>query len=381
MPLRKWQEVQAVSWLLMTNGDRPNDDSLGARTQSDPTGAADQELTGSESHLEPGEGARMILFRTEEGVDARLEVQLWHPLNERRACEAWVVSWFDQTASGMSLLKAPVEAPAKPASSRARKEALVHAACDAIRRGPRPPAPRTPPLPQRPTYAERFRQAELVIDAWDRANGYLGRVLRGEEATAFDLYIALSDVLARTYTVNRTLQGMWTDIPIDIREDASVTADERAVRAIDHNRNVLAGSREYDPRADVSFDAYFARQQSGRPYGHWTGHLLSGALQEGFFDGLSWVRGQTTYRGVTQPLELWQYEDGVEPRWKWKESAAITVDLRSNRDQRMNYDRLVARGDVAGLFSHLLLLFWDAKWSLRKLLRRGDLRRPGLVRS
>lgn len=60
---------------------------------------------------------------------------------------------------------------------------------------------------------------------------------------------------------------------------------------------------------------------------------------------------------------------------------AFTVDLKSEKAKRLQYDQLLAGQDVLGWFSHLLDVFWEAKWSLRKLLRRGELRRPGQLRS
>jgi hypothetical protein len=35
-----------------------------------------------------------------------------------------------------------------------------------------------------------------------------------------------------------------------------------------------------------------------------------------------------TYAGVDDPIEIWQYEAGVEPRWKWKDAPTITTGLQ-----------------------------------------------------
>jgi hypothetical protein len=217
------------------------------------------------------------------------------------------------------------------------------------------------------------------MDAWDTSRSELTAALRETEGPAgsFRRYLALSDTLARTYTVDRTLQGMWVDVPPDLREDASIRADLQAVRAIEHNTEVLSRfGRNYDPTSDSSFEAYFQRRRDARPYPHWSGHILSGSLQEGFFNGLRWIRGQITYRGVIDPIELWQYEDGVAPRWKWKDATAVTTRLSSNRDQRKQYERFQAGRDVEGQLSNLLEVFWEVKWSLRKLLIRAERRRP-----
>jgi hypothetical protein len=323
---------------------------------------------------------RAVLLGPAGELVARLHVDQWFPRGERQPVPVWIVSWLDPNADSPTMLRARVEMPAQKADSELRRRQLLAGAFEAINRGPRRPDPRSPALPSRPTYVGRFRQAELLIDAWDHANGALGRVLRDDDPYPFERYLALSNVLARLYTVNSTLQGMWEEVPVDIREDASCWADEHAERAIAHNRDVVAKfGKTYDPRNDVALEPYFSRLRSGRPYQHWTGQLLSGALQQGFFDGFKWIRGQMTYRGVIEPIELWQYEPGAEPRWKWMDAGAITTDLKSNANQRCQYERFLAGGDVVGLFSHLLDVFWDAKWRLRKLLRRGELRR-GSVR-
>lgn len=279
------------------------------------------------------------------------------------------------------MLRALVQIPARPAANERRREALLGAALRSMASGPPPlPIVRASRLSEPPDYQNRFRQVELLIDAWDGANGTLGRVLRDDRAYPAQRYIALSDMLARTYAVDRTLGKMWEQLPVDIRDDVSHWTDERAVRAIAHNTTSKERlGQMYEPRTDISFEAYFARLADSRPYPHWTGPLLSGAIQEGFFRGLRWIRGQMTYFGVIDPIELWQYEAGIEPRWKWKDAAAITTGLSSNARERALYERLLAGSDVIGFFSHLLTIFWDAKWMLRKLSRRAEMRRPGLT--
>lgn len=312
---------------------------------------------------------------------ASLELSPWYRAHEREPVAAWVVSWVDTSASEPTLLRAPAEAPAKSGNGPEREAELVAAAATALGRGERPPPPRSPALSAPPTARERFRQVELLIDAWDSSNAELSRAL-GEEGPAAEFlrYLRLSDVLARAYTVDRTLNGMWQGLPIDLREDASAWADERARRAIAHNSAGLRRmGRTYDPRTDLVLATYFARQTDGKPYTHWTGHLLTGALQEGFFQGLRWVRGQMTYFGATSPMELWAYRDGAEPRWKWKDAEAISWE-KGNKRERALYDWFIAGHDVTGYFSHLLDVFWEAKWSLFKLMRRAENRRAGSLR-
>jgi len=321
---------------------------------------------------------RAFLLKDDGELLARLHIEPWHPDGERTPHVAWVVSWLDPDATSSTMLRAPVEVPALGAADQGRCQDLVAAALAAIAAGPPSPAPRAAALSEPPDYAEQFRQLELLIDAWDRAQGELGRVLRDHNSYLADRYIALSDVLARTYAVDRTMQKMWERLPVDIRDDASHWADEAAVRAIAHNTEVQRNfGKTYNPRADVSFDAYFLRERNSKPYHHWSNHLLSGSIQEGFFMGLRWVRGQMTYLGVIEPIELWQYEAGVEPRWKWRDAPAITTGLASNARERAQYERFQAGKDVLGLFSHLLTIFWEAKWSLRKHSKRAELRRPG----
>lgn len=326
----------------------------------------------------PGDDRAFLLSDNEQLV-ARLHLEKWFPDGQRVAQTAWVVSWLDPDAKSPQMLRALVELPARPADTDVRRNELLALSIDAMERGPSSPEPRASALAEPPSYGDRFHQIEVLIDAWDQAEGNLAAALRDEETYPFQIYSALSDVLARTYTVDRTLQGMWDGLPADLREDASARADERAEHAITHNAAVQRKfGRAYDPRNDVSFDAFFIRHSTFRPYSHWTGHLLSGSIQEGFFRGLKWIRGQMTYRGTIDPIELWQYEPGVEPRWKWKDAAAITTGLRSNWRERQQYECFQAGHDVLGLFSHLLTVFWDAKWSLRKLSKRAAVRRPGL---
>ena len=311
----------------------------------------------------------------------RIELAPWYARGARKAEEAWIVTWFEGDGDDFILRRALVEMPAFAVDSDAREAELIAAAEAALQRGEEPPMPRASRLPAPPSASERFRQAELLIDAWDAANGRLWEATRDESAAAkFRRYEALTESLARVYTVDRTLDGMWSSLPPDVREDASCRADDRARRAIEHNRAVSSRfSKTYDPRADASFDAYFERESTGAPYTHWTGHLLTGSLQKDFFEGLHWVRGQMTYRGIIDPIELWQYTAGAEPRWKWKDSQAISLDAGAQA-QREAYDRFLAGRDVLGLFSHFLEVFWDAKWSFRKLMLRAERRRPGMLR-
>ena len=327
------------------------------------------------------DGNHAWLYAKDEEPVARLELTQWFRGRERDPVVAWIVSWTDVDGADPVARHAPVEVPAQPGDGPSRATTLISAATIALTRGEMPPPPRAPVLPAPPTARERFQQVELLIDAWDRSNVDLSRSLDEDRPEGeFAHYLRLSDVLARTYAVDRTLQGMWEGIPVDLREDASVRTDERAQRAIKHNTSVSARfGQAYAPTQDSSFAAYFAREADCKPYRHWTGHLLTGGLQEEFFLGLRWVRGQMTYSGVTSPIELWPYRDGAEPRWKWKNSQAVSL-TNGNKRERALYDRFLAGRDVTGYFSHLLEIFWDAKWSLWKLMLRAETRRPGKVR-
>jgi hypothetical protein len=317
------------------------------------------------------------LLKEDGSIAGTLEIVTWYPPMQRRPVAAWVVSWVDTSGEEPVMHRAPVEIPAHGAAGPARRATLLQAAADARQRGPAPIAARAPALPNRPDARQRVRQAELLIDAWDRAFGQLTAAAADDGSSGTYLrYLALTELLARTYTVDRTLQGMWDDVPADLQELASQHADDEALAAIAHNTRVVASSgRLYDPGRERGFDAFFERQRNGAPYPHWTGPLLTGVLQEPFFRGLRWIRGHMTYRGVTDPIELWQYTDGAEPRWKWKDSAAVTSE-RGNPRERKLYDELLAGQDVLGYFSHLIEVFTEARWFLRALLLRAENRRP-----
>ena len=329
-----------------------------------------------ESRWHP-DGQSAALLDGNSALVGTLERIEWYPPMERHPARAWAVSWLDRSGAEPIMLRAAIEVPALDAEIPERRGALLDAAARAIAAGPEPVAARAPAIPARPSASERFRQAELLIDTWDHASRRLAVAAEDDgRAASYLRYLALTELLARTYTVDRTLQGMWDDVPPDLRESGSQRADDDAVAAIAHNTRVLAASgRPYDAQADRGLAPYFERLRTGEPYGHWTGHLLSGVLQEDFFRGLRWVRGQMTYRGVTDPIELWQYTAGAEPRWKWKDAAAVTIE-RGNARERALYDELLAGHDVLGLFSHLIDVFTDAKWSLRALLLRAENRRP-----
>jgi hypothetical protein len=324
-------------------------------------------------------GERAFLLDEGGGLAARIHLEDWYPKGRRTASPAWVVSWLDPAADSPTMLRALVELPALVAEDDTRQAELTAKALEVMARGPEPATARSPALKDRLGYAERFRVLELLIDAWDEAETRLGRVLRDPDAHPYQRYLALSDVLSRTYTVDRTLGSAWEALPIDIREDASCHGDEIAERAIAHNTRALARSgRTYAPVDEGGLAPFFARRRDLRPYRHWSGHMVSGAIQHDFFLGLRWIRGQMTYRAVIDPIELWQYEPGVEPRWKWKDAAAITTEFGSGRNERACYERFQGGRDVLGQLSHLLTVFWDVKWSLRKLSRRAEVRRPGL---
>jgi hypothetical protein len=89
------------------------------------------------------------------------------------------------------------------------------------------------------------------------------------------------------------MELMWRRLPDDLRDDASHWADEMAVRAIAHSTQVIGRSgRDYHPHTEVAVEAYATRLGDLQPYPHWTGPLLSGAIQEGFFRGCAGSAGR-----------------------------------------------------------------------------------------
>ena len=310
------------------------------------------------------------LMSADGQILGHVELRRWWSDGQREAVTAWVVAYLDPRETTQPIMvHSPLEVPAREATDQGRQDELVALALDAVQHPPPAPPPAASALEGLPSTLDRRGQLELLMLAWDRAYRELMRACALEEGESgdYERFMAVSDLLNRTYALDRTFNVVWQQLPIEVREAESVAADLRALRAIEHNARVSDQvSREYVPEDDGALKDHFLRRRNGKPYAHWSGPLLAGAFHRKFWEAVRWVRGQMTYNAAQSPIELLQWAAGVEPRWKWKQAGAITSERQALRNAGA-YEAHLAGRDVLGVFSWLLEIFMEAERSLARL--------------
>jgi hypothetical protein len=262
--------------------------------------------------------------------------------------EAWVADYYDH-ACDPPVVQVLVDPDPRLADDPADREKLITAAAAAIEAGP----PELPE-PQLEPAARGRSELELLLHAWDDANGRLFTATRLRDEWAHErVYVALTEVLSWTYLLDRVLDEIWKRrLTPGTREAVSQEVDEAIADAIRNNAASL-GAKWVEPTTGV-FGAYRRRGRDGRPYPSWS--LAMGRmkldLDPDFFRGLKWLRGQLVHRGVIRAVDLRQWRPGAEPRWKWKPANAIPHQTSGyERDNLRAYDAAVAGRDVLGSLS------------------------------
>lgn len=266
------------------------------------------------------------------------------------------------------MIEREVECPALVADSPARRDALILAA-EAAMAAPPPALPIVASEPLPITADQWGEMLKSQIDSWGRAMGKLDEAAQSEDDWAPVLrYKAMQEALHWLYVVDSTFGVIWQQLTDQEREDLSVKADERAANAIAHNKEVRP---DLDPRQDAVFASYYERQLTGETYRHWSDVLLAGVFHRRFFQAIKWVRGQLSHAATPAPMELIQFREGAEPRWKWTASQDFARG-RPDEAGRHAYDNVLSGNDVTGLLGHLTMVFVDAQYKLiGKLTQRA----------
>lgn len=298
----------------------------------------------------------------------QLHVTEWSPNGKRDRGFAWVVSYLDPDSDEPLMLEREVEYPANSADSPERKEELVRKATLALES--EPPAllvsePRKVPLDA----DEWYQLIDLQISAWDAAKGRLHSACRSTEEWATDrIYVALSETLAWTYTIDESLQTWWTALPRSSRETLSAQTDQQIERLLASDRSDLTTEKI---ESDGYWKGYRERLLDGEPYGRWCELFSTGWFNRDTSNAFQWLRGQLTHTAVGEPVHLVQFRDGAEPRWKWAYSTQFTRSKEAKAGAR-TYNRELAGSDVLGLFAHFLDEFWNARSDLFRAMRETE---------
>lgn len=295
----------------------------------------------------------------------QLYVTEWYPSKSRDKGFAWVASKLDADSETPLTVAREVEFPAAAADTPQRRDELVRLASAALNSGPTEllvTSPRRAPL----TPSEWYSLVDLQIHAWDGAQTRLHDACRSREEWELDLiFIALSETLSWTYTVDESLQRWWKALKFETREELSLRMDKRIEHLIASDRSPFT---EESVKTDRHLEGYRDRLNTGEPYGRWCDISRSGWFSRQTSRALSWVRGQLTHTAIAEPVHLIQFREGAEPRWKWAHSSEF-VRSKEDKNGAHAYNRELAGGDVLGLFPHFLTEFWDARSDLFRAMR------------
>ena len=250
-----------------------------------------------------------------------------------------------------------------------RQRELIEAALDAMTEPPVTPLPFAAPAPTPRDADEWAEHLDLQINCWEETFRELSDACAATGVAADYLrYRTLTQALDWAYAVDSSLTALWRMLPDHQREQASAETDERARKAAEHN---ASGQLPFDVETDLAFAGYVRRLKDHQPYEHWGELLLAGVFQGSFFEAVAWVRGQLIHAATSAPLDLRQYQAGVEPRWKWRESDLFARG-RPNDVGRRLYDRVLAGRDVLGLLGHLSQVFSHAQRELVRCKRLSE---------
>jgi hypothetical protein len=313
------------------------------------------------------EDRNVAILETEDGEHAGwLRVQEWYRAGERTPSVAWIVAFLAPASPEPLMIEREVECPALVADTEVRRRALIVAA-EAAMAAPSIVLPVVPPEPLPITAEQWGEMLQSQIDSWDETMGKLNEAARSEDEWAPALrYKALQEALHWLYVVDSTFTVIWRQLTDAERESLSIEADEQAAKAIANNKEVRP---DLDPEQDAVFASYYERQLTGQAYQHWSDVLLAGAFHRRFFEAIKWVRGQLSHAATPAPMELIQYREGAEPRWKWSKSQDFARG-RPDEAGRRAYDDVLSGRDVTGLLGHLTMVLVRAKYQLVGALRQ-----------
>ena len=309
------------------------------------------------------------LRNEDDSIFGRLHLRQWWRPNTRTPEAAWAIELLNPDSDDPPLFVALVQMPALRADTAAVRNDLVARAVKAKLNGEEPIAPPAGPIDER-DWRDIVEGLDRLFSAWvDAETAFHNAAARDDPAAGGARWVALTDALNRLYAIDSALKTLWKKLPADLREDASAWSDQYADKTIIHNRRI---DPAFDPQTAAGWEAWRQRQRTGRPYEHWAGPLLAGLFHPDFFTGLRWVRGQLTYHALPEPIELRQLRLGDEPRWKWKNAAAISTE---GGNERPFYEEHIAGRDVLGVFGWLIDVFVDAQRIVGRLRVRADTRR------
>lgn len=295
-----------------------------------------------------------------------LRLDHWYDVGARVPRLAWVAQYFNGAVAEPEVAVVLVDELGEPARDATRQEELAAAAHDAIAAGP-PPLP--PPQPAGGPAIQGVAEIELLVDAWDASQSRLFRAANIDDESSRDrIYIALTELLNWTFTLDLVLSLLWKHLDFATREAASQQVDAQVAAAIENNRTAFAkhGRTWVEPQSGI-FAAARQRQGDHAPYPAWP--LLLGMRRKDvdprFFNGLKWVRGQAVHRGVIHAVDLRQWRPGAEPRWKWQPVCAIPHETTGKSLLQLHdYEAVVAGRDVLGSLD-----LWDEWHDILEIFR------------
>lgn len=301
------------------------------------------------------DGLSAVLVDDVGNYTGRLLVNRWYEPGDQTPRLAWVAEYLDDR----ELLSVFV-ADADAIPDESGRGGLLSAARTAIAQGP--PTLATPDLPA----SDFGDELDLLFMAWGDAHQRLRSAAeRTDEHAREHIYVALTELVSWTCTIDDVLQAVWKGFSPAFREAKSVEVDQAVARVISRNKQqAKEHCQPYVEGPAGIFDAYRARRLSGKSYAYWSQLLALKHvdLDPRFLSGLKWIRGKFVHRGVLHAVDLRQWRPGVEPRWKWLPSSQTGQGAHGSDKMKMeNYDAVVAGKDVLGslgLTGELLDTVW-----------------------
>jgi hypothetical protein len=171
--------------------------------------------------------------------------------------------------------------------------------------------------------------------------------------------IALTESLSWVRALDDALNHIWRKLPEDARREITVRIDEALER----------------PGWDPNFVAWARSTRSDRGYSDWTIGLIvrRAGIPRDELQAMRWLAGKMLHFGPLPAVELKQWRQGEEPRWKWRKSADIFPTTRGERgsDDRQAYDEHLAGRDLIGTFN-LFDALYSAEFLVWELMGRPE---------
>lgn len=315
------------------------------------------------------DGLGAVLLDDNGSWQARLEVRNWYEDQSRDPVVAWVVEWPVPDGRAPYMYETAIEHPALLADNDERRTELIARARAALL-APRTTVPDPFETPSKALNADAW-SALLDRQIWcwvDSFNGLCTALNATEDSATYPRYRHAVEALGWAYAVDSSLNLLWNRLSPTARELESLQTDANAAAAIIHNSRSVP---TFDANNDGPFAGYLQRQRERRPYKRWSDVMLAGLFQSRFFIAISWVRGQLVHAGADLPMELQQYKPGIQPNWKFSDSASFGRGRQSQADQKV-YDQVLAGWDVVGGLGHLVDVFADAERRLTQRLRAEE---------